>query len=145
MLASTTSVPLVPPKRYLTYAGWTAGLGIEVAVGGNWTAKAEYDYVDLARRTYDLTDVGLPRVNVDPNIHLIKLGLNYRLWEMPPWAGSTPVNGQPALAEPANWNVHCLLEINLANALRASRSFISSPSAADRQAGRWVALGHRHQ
>ena len=38
---------IVPPKRYLTHVGWTAGLGIEVAVGGNWTAKAEYDYVDL--------------------------------------------------------------------------------------------------
>ena len=77
---------VVPPKRYLTHAGWTAGLGVEVAVGGNWTAKAEYDFIDLARRTYDLTDVGLPRVNVDPNVHLFKLGLNYRLWETPPWA-----------------------------------------------------------
>ena len=97
---------IVPPKRYLTHVGWTAGLGIEVAVGGNWTAKAEYDYVDLARRTYDLTDVGLPRVNVDPNIHLFKLGLNYRLWETPPWAGPAPVDGRTALAEPTNWNVH---------------------------------------
>ena len=97
---------IVPPKRYLTHVGWTAGLGMEVAVGGNWTAKAEYDYVDLARRTYDLTDVGLPRVNVDPNIHLFKLGLNYRLWETPPWAGPAPVDGRTALAEPANWNVH---------------------------------------
>ena len=97
---------IVPPKRYLTHIGWTAGLGIEVAVGGNWTAKAEYDYVDLARRTYDLTDVGLPRVNVDPNIHLFKLGLNYRLWETPPRAGPAPVIARPALPEPANWNVH---------------------------------------
>ena len=97
---------IVPPKRYLTHVGWTAGLGIEVAVGGNWTARAEYDYIDLARRTYDLTDVGLPRVNVDPNIHLFKLGLNYRLWETPPWAGPAPVDGRTALAEPTNWNVH---------------------------------------
>ena len=97
---------IVPPKRYLTHLGWTAGLGVEVAVGGNWTAKAEYDYIDLARRTYDLTDVGLPRVNVDPNIHLFKLGLNYRLWETPPWAGPAPVDGRTALAEPTNWNVH---------------------------------------
>ena len=67
-------------------------LGIEVAVGGNWTAKAEYDYIDLARRTYDLTDVGLPRVNVDPNIHLFKLGLNYRLWDDPAW--DAPVAGR---------------------------------------------------
>ncbi|MBR1271040.1 carbohydrate porin [Bradyrhizobium sp. AUGA SZCCT0222] len=97
---------IIPPKRYLTHVGWTAGLGIEVAVGGNWTAKAEYNYVELARRTYDLTDVGLPRVNVDPNIHLFKLGLNYRLWETPPWAGPTPVDGRTALPEPKNWNVH---------------------------------------
>jgi high affinity Mn2+ porin len=67
-------------KRALAHIGWTAGLGVEFAVGGNWTAKAEYDYIDLARRTYDLTDLGLPRVNVDPNIHLFKVGLNYRLW-----------------------------------------------------------------
>ena len=52
--------------------GWTAGLGVEVAVSGNWSAKAEYDYIDLARRTYDLTGFGLPRVNVDPNIHLVQ-------------------------------------------------------------------------
>ena len=96
---------ITPPKRYLTHPGWTAGLGVEVAVGGNWTAKAEYDYIDLARRTYDLTDVGLPRVNVDLNIHLFKLGLNYRLWETPPWAGPAPVR-TAALPEPANWNVH---------------------------------------
>ena len=96
----------VPPKRHLTHLGWTAGSGVEVAVGGNWTAKAEYDYIDLARRTYDLTDVGLPPVNVDPNIHLFKLGLNYRLWETPPWAGPAPIDGRAALAEPTNWNVH---------------------------------------
>jgi high affinity Mn2+ porin len=97
---------IVPPKRELTHLGWTAGLGIEVAVGGNWTAKAEYDYIDLARQTYDLTDVGLPRVNVDPNIHLFKLGLNYRLWETPPWAGPVPADGRTSLPEPTDWNVH---------------------------------------
>ena len=97
---------IVPPKRYLTHVGWTAGLGIEFAVGGNWTAKAEYNYIDLERRTYDLTDVGLPRVNVDPNIHLFKVGLNYRLWETPPWAGSAPLAAPIAPPEPANWNIH---------------------------------------
>ena len=92
MSTSTTSASLCRRGAYLTHLGWTAGLGVEVAVGGNWTAKAEYDYIDLARRTYDLTDVGLPRVNVDPNIHLFKVGLNYRLWETPPWAGPAPVD-----------------------------------------------------
>jgi high affinity Mn2+ porin len=95
-----------PPKRALTHVGWTAGLGVEFAVGGNWTAKAEYDYIDLARRTYDLSDLGLPRVNVDPNVHVFKVGLNYRLWETPPWAEPTPVDGRIALPESTDWNVH---------------------------------------
>src|SRR3954468_23037300 len=29
------------------HVGWTAGGGVEVAVGGNWSAKAEYAYLDL--------------------------------------------------------------------------------------------------
>jgi outer membrane immunogenic protein len=31
-----------------TEAGWTVGAGIEVALGRNWSAKAEYLFVDLA-------------------------------------------------------------------------------------------------
>src|SRR5665213_392514 len=32
-----------------TNVGWTAGAGVEGAIGGNWTAKLEYLYVDLGR------------------------------------------------------------------------------------------------
>ena len=96
---------VVPPKRELP-VGWTAGLGVEVAVGGNWSAKAEYDFIDLARQSYDLTDVGLPRVNVDPRVHLFKVGMNYRLWETPPWAAPMPVDRRTQLPEPTDWNVH---------------------------------------
>ena len=32
-----------------TNAGWTVGAGLEVALPGNWTAKAEYLHVDLGR------------------------------------------------------------------------------------------------
>src|SRR5712692_8061226 len=82
------------------------GRGVEFAVGGNWTAKAEYDYVDLARQAYDLSDVELPHVSVDPNVHAFKVGLNYRLWETPPWAGPAPIVGRTAVPEPTDWNVH---------------------------------------
>ncbi|MET0719431.1 MAG: carbohydrate porin [Tardiphaga sp.] len=85
--------------------GWTAGAGVEFAVGGNWTAKVEYAYLDLERQTYDLRNAGLPNAGVDPNIHTIKAGLNYRLWETPPWLPSTPV-GRAKLPESADWNVH---------------------------------------
>src|ERR1700730_7302953 len=32
-----------------TNAGWTVGAGLEFAIAGNWTAKAEYLYVDLGK------------------------------------------------------------------------------------------------
>jgi high affinity Mn2+ porin len=88
-----------------THAGWTAGAGVEFAISGDWTAKLEYDYIDLAQRTYALGDAGLPNVNVDPNIHTVKLGLNYRLWETPPWTTAAAVE-RTALPESTDWNVH---------------------------------------
>ena len=30
-------------------AGWTAGAGIEGALGGGWSAKLEYLYIDLGK------------------------------------------------------------------------------------------------
>ena len=89
-----------------TQPGWTAGAGVEFAVSGNWSAKLEYDYIDLARRMYDLSGFGLPGLNVDPNIHLVKLGLNYRFGDTPPWTAPASSNGQTALAESTDWNVH---------------------------------------
>ncbi|WFU82473.1 carbohydrate porin [Bradyrhizobium sp. CIAT3101] len=90
-----------PVGHYQT--GWTAGLGLEFAVSGNWTAKAEYEYVDLARRTYDLGGFGLPNVDADPRIHLFKLGLNYQ-FDDTPWMAS--VSDKTKLPESTDWNVH---------------------------------------
>lgn len=84
--------------------GWTAGAGVEFAVSGNWSAKLEYDYIDLARRTYDVCSFGLPDINVDPRVHLVKLGLNYRLGDNPLW--NTQAASNTALPESDNWNVH---------------------------------------
>jgi high affinity Mn2+ porin len=86
--------------------GWTAGAGVEFAVSGNWSAKVEYDYIDLSRRMYDLSGFGLPGINVDPNVQLVKVGLNYRFGDTPPWTAPAAANGQPALAESGDWNVH---------------------------------------
>ena len=36
------------PVSGATEAGWTAGAGVEVALAQNWTAEAEYLFVDLA-------------------------------------------------------------------------------------------------
>jgi high affinity Mn2+ porin len=84
--------------------GWTAGLGLEFAVSGNWTAKLEYDYIDLARQAYDLSAFGLPGINVDPRIQLAKVGLNYQfgdtLWK------PAAAEAKPLLPDSDIWNVH---------------------------------------
>jgi high affinity Mn2+ porin len=93
-------------SKFLPHVGWTAGLGLEKAVGGNWTAKIEYDYIDLARRTYGLGDAMLPDLNVDPRLHVIKVGLNYKLGDTP-WAPSvsSPASGMQ-IPESPDWNIH---------------------------------------
>ncbi|WP_439925959.1 carbohydrate porin [Nitrobacter sp. JJSN] len=88
------------------HTGWTAGAGVEFAVSGNWSAKTEYDYIDLSRRMYDLSGFGSLGVNVDPRIHLFKFGLNYRFGDTPPWATPGSTNGPTALPESTDWNGH---------------------------------------
>jgi high affinity Mn2+ porin len=88
------------PGRYHT--GWTVGAGAEFALSGNWSAKLEYDYVNLAQRTYDLAGFGLPPVSVKPDIHLLKFGLNYQLGDAPWPVASSPTK----LPESGDWNVH---------------------------------------
>ncbi|KJC47787.1 cell envelope biogenesis protein OmpA [Bradyrhizobium sp. LTSP885] len=91
---------LSEPGQYQT--GWTAGAGAEFAVGGHWTAKLEYDYIDLSRRTMGLADFGMPGVTIDPRIHLLKFGLNYQLGDAP-WS-ATPTQSVPP--ESNDWNLH---------------------------------------
>jgi outer membrane immunogenic protein len=56
-----------------TGLGWTAGLGIEVGLTPNWSAKVEYLYVDLTDRHYSVT-------NTDNGLEssLLRFGVNYR-------------------------------------------------------------------
>jgi outer membrane immunogenic protein len=60
--------------------GWTVGGGIEAAVGGNWTAKAEYLYVDLGTIKSVLTDGASLTVNNTSTVrdHIFRAGVNYR-------------------------------------------------------------------
>ncbi len=101
------------------HLGWTAGAGVEFAVGGAWTAKVEYAYLDLMRQTYALGG-GLPNVSVDPNIHTLKVGLNYRLGDTPAWLPSAPL-ARAMLPESTDWNVHAQTTF-IASAYPAIRS-----------------------
>ena len=52
--------------------GWTAGAGVEMALNKNWSAKAEYLYVDLSDKNFTIT--GLPN---GYQFGVIRLGVNY--------------------------------------------------------------------
>jgi outer membrane immunogenic protein len=63
-----------------TNAGWTVGGGLEVAVVGNWTAKAEYLYVDLGTAGCGVV-CGPPFPagnNVGLTTNVVRGGINYR-------------------------------------------------------------------
>lgn len=52
--------------------GWTAGLGAEVGIYQNWTAKIEYLYVDLQNNNYMLT-----AANNGLDFSTVRIGVNY--------------------------------------------------------------------
>ncbi len=60
-----------------TNAGWTLGAGLEVALPGNWSAKAEYLRVDLGR--FNCTGCSVaPPDNVSLQENVFRAGVNYR-------------------------------------------------------------------
>ncbi|MCF2521737.1 carbohydrate porin [Bradyrhizobium sp. G127] len=87
------------------HLGWVAGTGLEFALGGGWSGKVEYNYIDLGPRTYGLGDVPLADVTASAKVHAVKLGLNYRLWDSPPWTSGSTIK-PPKLPESTDWNVH---------------------------------------
>ncbi len=56
-----------------THPGWAVGAGMEVGLTPNWSARAEYLYVDLSDRNYTVTGRGN---GIESN--LIRFGVNYR-------------------------------------------------------------------
>ncbi|MCX7313401.1 MAG: porin family protein [Alphaproteobacteria bacterium] len=56
-----------------TNVGWAGGLGAEMALTGNWTARAEYLYVDLGSSSFvlDGTSHGIQS-------NILRVGVNYR-------------------------------------------------------------------
>ena len=66
-----------------TQVGWTVGAGVEASIGGNWTAKVEYLYLDLGNfhSTAVLAGNSPPsRVEFSSHVtdHIARVGVNYR-------------------------------------------------------------------
>ena len=61
--------------------GWVLGAGVEYAFLGNWSAKLEYNYMDMGSKPVTLTTLGglvVTPANVDLTVQTIKAGINYR-------------------------------------------------------------------
>jgi outer membrane immunogenic protein len=61
-----------------TNAGWTLGAGLEFALAQNWTAKAEYLYVDLGKFNCGTSCSALASDNVSFTTNLVRAGVNYK-------------------------------------------------------------------
>ena len=65
--------------------GWTAGLGVEWAFAGNWSARAEWDYVRLQNQSFTVAGTPAPgsfagdviSVN-NRSINMFTAGVNYK-------------------------------------------------------------------
>jgi outer membrane immunogenic protein len=73
--AVTSGTTVAAPVTSTTKTGWTWGAGIEAALGGNWTAKAEYLYLDFGSTSASSFLAGT--VNVKNQEQLFRGGINY--------------------------------------------------------------------
>jgi outer membrane immunogenic protein len=66
-----------------TQVGWTIGGGIEHAFAPNWSAKIEYNYVDLGTTSENFNMLIAPstltlRQDIEHTLQIVKVGANYR-------------------------------------------------------------------
>jgi outer membrane immunogenic protein len=72
-----------------TRFGWTAGAGIEYALAGNWSLRAEYLYVDLGNFSFDAPLVVAPDgrawgLTTKVRENIVRAGINYKFdWASP--------------------------------------------------------------
>ncbi len=61
-----------------THVGWVAGAGIERALTPNLSARVEYLYYDFDDVSASAGTVAPGAANLDPTIHTVRFGLNFK-------------------------------------------------------------------
>ena len=63
-----------------TPSGWTIGVGTELALSPNWSARLEYLYVDLGTVNNTIAVAGLPALvdSARVQMNVVRAGVNYR-------------------------------------------------------------------
>jgi outer membrane immunogenic protein len=84
-VASSTSLAEGAGSGSGRLVGWTVGGGAELALGGNWSLRGEYLYLDFGKVTVNtpVQDPVAPFTNnlassVDLTAHVVRAGLNYK-------------------------------------------------------------------
>jgi outer membrane immunogenic protein len=95
---ATSGATAAVDSRNANLTGWVVGGGVEVALSPSWSAKAEYQYIDLGSTnlsaptslSYTLpdtlaarADLGSASVKIDHTYNTVRLGLNYRINQAP--------------------------------------------------------------
>jgi opacity protein-like surface antigen len=69
--------------------GWTAGAGVEWAFTPEWSVKLEYDYYGFGTKSVLLEDTTIAMinapVNINQNIQVVLLGVNFHARSGPDW------------------------------------------------------------
>ncbi len=74
---TTGAGPVGAAQTSATRTGWTWGTGVEAALGGNWSAKAEYLYIDLGTTSASNPAVGTMPLSVKTQEQVFRGGINY--------------------------------------------------------------------
>jgi high affinity Mn2+ porin len=90
-------------KSLQTRTGWSLGAGAEVALAEDWTARIEYLYDRFGNATATFLSGTTYQSAFD--IHVLRLGLNYRLWS-PGAHAQAPLTRDLWPSPSDNWNVH---------------------------------------
>ncbi|WP_441231283.1 outer membrane protein [Tardiphaga sp. 215_C5_N2_1] len=78
---TTTSLGFPALATSRVQGGWTVGSGVEASLGGNWTGKIEYLYLNLGNKTDQVMVLGtFPQTTTtELRENLFRVGLNYRI------------------------------------------------------------------
>jgi high affinity Mn2+ porin len=94
----------VVQQKQLAHLGWTAGAGVEFPLGDRWSARLDYQYIDLSTKTYNNFTLDEMRPagssSFAPQVHAFTLGLNYH-----PTAQPLPTDRWPGV-DWENWSIH---------------------------------------
>ncbi len=77
----TRAVPVIfETSSSSVQTGWTVGGGVEWALSRCWSVKAEYLFMDLGSRSFDIGTPAVARLDIDHDVNIARVGVNFKFW-----------------------------------------------------------------